>query len=67
MKDLNSSEYTLSLIAEYFAETTTKNSSDPQVPAWFKVPMLSNKPSSEFIKFVSFRGSNYKDSLLDGF
>ena len=67
MKDLNSSEYTLSLIAEYFAETTAKNSSNSQVPAWFKVPMLSNKPSSEFIKFVSFRGTDYQDPLLDGF
>lgn len=64
MRNMNDSEYALSLITEYFSEAA--NAGDSMVPAWFRVPMLSNKPSSEFIKFYSYRGSNYKDVIVDG-
>lgn len=64
MKDMSDMEYTLSLIAEYFAEPSRRQ--DTLVPAWFRVPMQSNKPSSEFIKFYSFRGEFYKDSIVNG-
>lgn len=64
MRNMNDAEYTLSLITEYFAESTDNNTN--MVPAWFRVPMQSNKPSSEFIKFYSYRGANYKDSIVYG-
>ena len=64
MRNMSDAEYTLSLITEYFAETGQK--SQAMVPAWFRIPMLSNKPSSEFIKFLSYRGANYKDEIIYG-
>lgn len=65
MKDMNDMEYTVSVITEYFAES--HKGKGGEVPAWFRVPMLSNKPSSEFIRFVSYRGSDYKDILTSKF
>lgn len=65
MKNMNDTEYLLSIITEYFSEFSKENQS--RVPAWFRVPMLSNKPSSEFIRFYSERGFNYKDTLVDKF
>lgn len=64
MRNMSDAEYTLSLITEYFAESTGNNTN--MVPAWFRVPMQSNKPSSEFIKFYSYRGEGYKDSIVYG-
>ena len=64
MRNMSDAEYTLSLITEYFAESTDNNTN--MVTAWFRVPMQSNKPSSEFIKFYSYRGANYKDSIVYG-
>ena len=64
MRNMSDAEYTLSLITEYFAESTDNNTN--MVPAWFRVPMQSNKPSSEFIKFYSYRGASYKDSIVYG-
>lgn len=65
MKNLSSSEYVLSVISAYFSGSS--NSKGTEVPAWFRVPMLSNKPSAEFIRFYSQRGNNYKEVLLEGF
>lgn len=65
MKNMNDKEYILSIITEYFSEFSKESQS--RVPAWFRVPMLSNKPSSEFIRFYSERGFNYKDILVDKF
>jgi hypothetical protein len=64
MRNMSDAEYTLSLITEYFSEPESKK--ETMVPAWFRVPMQSNKPSSEFIKFYSYRGANYKDSIVYG-
>lgn len=64
MRNMSDAEYTLSLITEYFAESTDNNTN--MVPAWFRVPIQSNKPSSESIKFYSYRGANYKDSIVYG-
>lgn len=64
MRNMSDAEYTLSLITEYFAESTDNNTN--MVPAWFRVPMQSNKPSSEFIKFYSYRGEGYKNSIVYG-
>ena len=64
MRDMSDMEYTLSLYTEYFSESA--NDKQSRVPAWFRVPMLSNKPSSEFIRFYSERGTNYKETITDG-
>lgn len=64
MRNMSDAEYTLSIITEYFAESTDNNTN--MVPAWFRVPMQSNKPSSEFIKFYSYRGEGYKNSIVYG-
>lgn len=64
MKNMSDMEYTLSLFTEYFSEGA--NDKQSRVPAWFRVPMLSNKPSSEFIRFYSERGTNYKETITDG-
>lgn len=63
MKNMTDSEYCLSLLTEYFSESD--NVGGTRVPAWFRIPMLSNKPSSEFIRFYSERGSNYQEAILD--
>lgn len=64
MRNMSDAEYTLSLITEYFAESTDNKTN--MVPAWFRIPMQSNKPSSEFIKFYSYRGEGYKNSIVYG-
>lgn len=63
MRNMSDAEYTLSLITEYFSESAKV---EDQVPAWFRVPMQSNKPSSEFIKFYSYRCDGYKDVIVNG-
>ena len=63
MRNMNDTEYTLSLITEYFSESAKV---EDRVPAWFRVPMQSNKPSSEFIKFYSYRGDGYKNAIVNG-
>lgn len=63
MKTMNDNEYTLSLIAEYFAYKEKKNQDRKRVQAWFRAPMESNKPSSEFFRFYSDRSLGYKDNI----
>lgn len=65
MRNMSEMEYALSLFTEYFSENASEKQT--RVPAWFRVPMLSNKPSSEFIRFYSERGANYKETLTNGF
>lgn len=65
MKNMSDMEYALSLFTEYFSESASERQT--RVPAWFRVPMLSNKPSSEFIRFYSERGTNYREALTNGF
>lgn len=64
MRNMSDTEYLLSILTEYFSEKRSPKQS--KVPAWFRVPMLSNKPSSEFIKFWSYVGVNYKDDITNG-
>ena len=63
MRNMTDAEYTLSVISEFFAESD-KAIGNYNV-AWYRVPMLSNKPSSEFIKFIAHKGSFYKDTITD--
>ena len=66
MKNMSDQEYTVSLIMEFFAEDATLNGRPKEVPmSWYRVPMQSNKPSSEFIKLYSYRGTDYKKRVTD--
>lgn len=64
MKSMNDADYLLSVLSEYFSEKDAINLD--RVPAWFRVPIQSNKPSSEFIKFYSERGKDYQDTIVEG-
>lgn len=59
-KDLSEVGYTLSLMQEYFYDKKGNW-------AWYRMPILSNKPSSEFIRFVRFSKENYKQNIKCGF
>ena len=64
MRNMSDQEYTVSLITEFFAEDATLNGRPKEVPmSWYRVPMQSNKPSSEFIKLYSYRGTDYKENV----
>ncbi len=66
MRNMSDQEYTVSLIMEFFAEDATLNGRPKEVPmSWYRVPMQSNKPSSEFIKLYSYRGTDYKERVTD--
>lgn len=60
MRNMSDAEYAMSLLTNYF-ENTDSNSDGP---AWFRIPIMSNKPSSEFLKFYSYRGSKYEDRIV---
>ena len=57
--ELSGLSYMHSVLTEFFA-----NSSDKEVvKANYRVPIMSNKPSSEFISMPRFKGSNYKETM----
>ena len=60
--DLSELGYTLSLMQEYFYDTSTKE----RKLAWYRVPILANKPSSEFVRFTRYSGKNYKRYIKNG-
>lgn len=62
MKGMSDAEYALSVFTEYFGDGATGSE---KTPAWFRIPMQSNKPSSEFIRFYSDRSSYYKSNLTN--
>lgn len=66
MRNMTPPEYTLSMLAEYFAENDMSPTEDGLAEAWFRIPMMSNKPSAEYIKFYSYRGDNYKTKITEG-
>lgn len=65
MRTLSPEEYIISCLTNYFFSKTDNKNPD-LTPAWFRVPIQSNKPSSEFIKFFSYRGVDYKNKIIDG-
>ena len=65
MRTMSDNEYILSLIANYFSETANAQPGKP-IAAWFRVPMLSNKPSSEFIRFWCDQSTDYQDNIVGG-
>lgn len=54
--ELSELNYALSLIHEYFYDKNGKL-------AWYRVPILANKPSSEFIRFRRYTGKNYQKDI----
>lgn len=58
-RDLSEMAYTLSLMSEYFYDSKGKY-------AWYRMPILSNKPSSEFIRFTRHSGRRYKQKIMRG-
>lgn len=65
MKDLSDVEYGLSILTEYFSEIG--NAKGNITKAWFRVPIMSNKPSSEYIKMEAYTGKYMEIKLIDGF
>ena len=63
MRTMTDTEYALSLVAEFFAEASKDK--DGRMPAWFRIPMLSNKPSSEFIRQYAYTGMEYKEAITE--
>lgn len=58
MKTLTDLEYALSVLSEYNSEADNT--------AWFRIPMESNKPSEEFIRFLAYKDKdNYKSQIVD--
>lgn len=64
MSDMGDLQYVMSIMSEYFNFEVKKGATE--APAWFRVPMLSNKSSSEFIKFYKQVGTRYKSNIVLG-
>ena len=65
MKGMPDNEYALSVLTEYFANAAT--SKGYRFIANYRVPMQSNKPSSEFVSFYAYSGEMMEPMLLNGF
>lgn len=64
MRQMSPAEYTMSVMSEFFSYNG--ESKDPVTLAWYRVPMLSNKPSSEFIRFTRYADlATYKENVLN--
>lgn len=64
MRGMNDLEYVMSVYTEYFAE-----SSDAEKGVLFgnyRFPMISNKPSNEFIRFIRHTGIDGRIEILEG-
>lgn len=57
--ELSELGYTMSLMQEYFYDKGGKW-------AWYRLPILANKPSSEFVRFARYSGKNYKRDIKKG-
>lgn len=66
MRGMNHLQYTLSVFTEFFSKSANDKNRKTEF-AFYRFPMLSNKPSNEFVKMVKFTGMNMEDSILDGF
>lgn len=62
-KEMSKIAYAQSLLLEFFHEKNKEKNSN-SLSAWYRVPILSNKPSSEFIRFVRYTG-NYGELISE--
>lgn len=66
MRDLTAEDYAVSMFTNYWgANSSDSNTSIPL--AWYRIPIMSNKPVSEFIQFVRYDGATYKAQITEGF
>ena len=65
MKGMDAPAYVLSCFTEYFGESSTGRDSGAQY-AYYRFPMLSNKPSNEFVRFYRHSDIGTRDFLGDG-
>lgn len=61
MKNMTGNEYIMSLLSSFFSEGAG-NGKEGAV-AWYRIPILSNKPSEEYIRFYADMGQDYKESI----
>ena len=61
MKNMTGNEYIMSLLSSFFAEGAG-NGRDNAI-AWYRIPILSNKPSEEYIRFYADMGQDYKEVI----
>lgn len=59
--ELSELGYTLSLLHEYFYDNK-----GAKRWAWYRIPILANKPSSEFLRFKRYSGKKYKREITNG-
>ena len=64
MKNMSDIEYALSIFSEFFSEY---DANGIEVPVWYRVPMMSNKPSSEFIRMIAYVGKPMEYLLTNEF
>lgn len=61
MKDMTGNEYIMSLLSSFFSEGA--GTGKEEVMAWYRIPILSNKPSEEYIRFYADMGQDYKEVI----
>lgn len=61
MKNMTGNEYIMSMLSSFFSEGAG-NGRDGAV-AWYRIPILSNKPSEEYIRFYADMGQDYKEVI----
>lgn len=61
MKDMTGNEYIMSLLSSFFSEGAGNGRDD--AVAWYRIPILSNKPSEEYIRFYADMGQDYKEVI----
>lgn len=59
--ELSAISYLHSILAEFFIDSTKGDVKR----AFYRIPIMSNKPASEFISMPRFNGKNYKDQLSE--
>lgn len=62
MRGMTGSEYIVSMLSEFFEPDEIGG----KKVAWYRIPMMSNKPSSEFIRFIRYNGADYKSTIISG-
>ena len=61
MKNMTGNEYIMSLLSSFFSEGA--GSGKDGAIAWYRIPILSNKPSEEYIRFYADMGHDYKEVI----
>ena len=61
MKNMTGNEYIMSMLSSFFSEGA--GTGKEEVMAWYRIPILSNKPSEEYIRFYADMGQDYKEVI----